>query len=228
MPQITDDFHSVTDIGWYGSAYLLTTCAFQLLFGKLYVFFPIKTVFLASIGLFELGSAVCGAAPSSVAFIIGRALAGIGGGGIFAGTIVVMIHSVPLHRRPKYQGAFGAVFGIASVVGPLLGGAFTSKATWRWCFYINLPLGGVALLVIILVLRPPDQDLGGASLWEKLRQLDFAGTTVLVPGVVCLLLALQWGGVEYAVSLHLCPLFFPHSSWKPPRPLRSSDNKVEC
>ncbi|KAK6220059.1 major facilitator superfamily transporter [Colletotrichum tabaci] len=198
VPQITDDFHSVTDIGWYGSAYLLTTCAFQLLFGKLYAFFPIKTVFLASIGLFELGSAVCGAAPSSVAFIVGRALAGIGGGGIFAGTIVVMIHSVPLHRRPKYQGAFGAVFGIASVVGPLLGGAFTSKATWRWCFYINLPLGGVALLVIVLVLRPPDQDLGGASLWEKLRQLDFAGTTVLVPGVVCLLLALQWGGVEYA------------------------------
>ncbi|TIC99598.1 Efflux pump roqT [Colletotrichum higginsianum] len=238
VPQITDDFHSVTDIGWYGSAYLLTTCAFQLLFGKLYAFFPIKTVFLASIGLFELGSAVCGAAPSSVAFIVGRALAGIGGGGIFAGTIVVMIHSVPLHRRPKYQGAFGAVFGIASVVGPLLGGAFTSKATWRWCFYINLPLGGVALLVIVLVLRPPDQDLGDASLWEKLRQLDFAGTTVLVPGVVCLLLALQWGGVEYAwnnprmiallvlaavllVSFIAVQILLPETATVPPRIMRN-------
>ncbi|WQF79528.1 Putative major facilitator superfamily, MFS transporter superfamily [Colletotrichum destructivum] len=238
VPQITDDFHSVTDIGWYGSAYLLTTCAFQLLFGKLYAFFPIKTVFLASIGLFELGSAVCGAAPSSVAFIVGRALAGIGGGGIFAGTIVVMIHSVPLHRRPKYQGAFGAVFGIASVVGPLLGGAFTSKATWRWCFYINLPLGGVALLVIVLVLRPPEQDLGGASLWEKLRQLDFAGTTVLVPGVVCLLLALQWGGVEYAwnnprmiallvlaavllVSFVAVQILLPETATVPPRIMRN-------
>ncbi|TQN68789.1 Efflux pump aflT [Colletotrichum shisoi] len=238
VPQITDDFHSVTDIGWYGSAYLLTTCAFQLLFGKLYAFFPIKTVFLASIGLFELGSAVCGAAPSSVAFIVGRALAGIGGGGIFAGTIVIMIHSVPLHRRPKYQGAFGAVFGIASVVGPLLGGAFTSKATWRWCFYINLPLGGVALLVIVLVLRPPEQDLGGASLWEKLGQLDFAGTTVLVPGVVCLLLALQWGGVEYAwnnprmiallvlaavllVSFVAVQILLPETATVPPRIMRN-------
>ncbi|KAJ0160902.1 putative HC-toxin efflux carrier TOXA [Colletotrichum tanaceti] len=238
VPQITDDFHSVTDIGWYGSAYLLTTCAFQLLFGKLYAFFPIKPVFLASIGLFELGSAVCGAAPSSVAFIVGRALAGIGGAGIFAGTIVIMIHSVPLHRRPKYQGAFGAVFGIASVVGPLLGGAFTSKVTWRWCFYINLPLGGVALLVIVFVLRPPDQDLGGASLWDKLRQLDFAGTTVLVPGVVCLLLALQWGGVEYAwndprmiallvlaavllVSFVAVQILLPATATVPPRIMRN-------
>ncbi|GKT40974.1 efflux pump aflT [Colletotrichum spaethianum] len=198
IPRITDEFHSVTDIGWYGSAYLLTTCAFQLLFGKLYAFFSIKHVFLSSVLLFEVGSALCGAAPSSVAFIIGRAIAGIGGAGIFAGTIVIMVHSVPLHRRPKYQGAFGAVFGIASVVGPLLGGAFTSKATWRWCFYINLPLGGVALLVIAFVLKPPDQELKESSLWAKLKQLDFAGTTVFIPGVVCLLLALQWGGVEYA------------------------------
>ncbi|KAK1599396.1 major facilitator superfamily transporter [Colletotrichum navitas] len=198
VPQITDDFHSVTDIGWYGSAYLLTTCAFQLLFGKLYAFFPIKNVFLSSVVLFEVGSAVCGAAPSSAAFIAGRAIAGVGGAGIIAGTIVVMVHSVPLHRRPKYQGAFGAVFGIASVVGPLLGGAFTTKVTWRWCFYINLPLGGVALVVIALIMSPPEQDLKDTSLWFKLRQLDFAGTTVFIPGVVCLLLALQWGGVEYA------------------------------
>ncbi|KAK1982887.1 major facilitator superfamily transporter [Colletotrichum cereale] len=198
VPQITDDFHSVTDIGWYGSSYLLTTCAFQLLFGKLYAFFPIKNVFLSSVVLFEVGSAVCGAAPSSAAFIAGRAIAGIGGAGIVSGTIIVMVHSVPLHRRPKYQGAFGAVFGIASVIGPLLGGAFTTKVTWRWCFYINLPLGGVALVVIALIMTPPDQDLKTTSLWSKLRQLDFAGTTVFIPGVVCLLLALQWGGVEYA------------------------------
>ncbi|KAF6826469.1 HC-toxin efflux carrier TOXA 15 [Colletotrichum plurivorum] len=202
VPQITDDFHSVTDIGWYGSAYLLTTCACQLLFGKLYAYFDIKTVYMASVVLFEIGSAICGAAPSSPAFIAGRAVAGVGGAGCTAGTIVIMVHSVPLHRRPKYQGAFGAVFGIASVVGPLLGGAFTSSgATWRWCFYINLPLGGIVLLVLALVLKPPArEDFAGAGMGfvQKLRQLDFAGTAVFLPGTVCLLLALQWGGVEYS------------------------------
>ncbi|KAK2048579.1 major facilitator superfamily transporter [Colletotrichum somersetense] len=238
VPRITDDFHSVTDIGWYGSAYLLTTCAFQLLFGKLYAFFPIKNVFLSSVVLFEVGSAVCGAAPSSPAFIAGRAIAGVGGAGIVAGTIVVMVHSVPLHRRPKYQGAFGAVFGIASVVGPLLGGAFTTKATWRWCFYINLPLGGVSLVVIALVMTPPDQDLNGTSLRSKLRQLDFLGTAVIIPGVVCLLLALQWGGVEYAwnnpriiallvlafvllASFVAVQAFLPETATIPPRIMRN-------
>ncbi|KAK6206407.1 MFS aflatoxin efflux transporter [Colletotrichum tabaci] len=115
VPQITDHFHSVTDIGWYGSAYLLTTCAFQLLFGKFYAFFRIKHVYLVSVLLFEVGSAVCGAAPSSAVFIVGRAIAGVGGGGIFSGTIIIMVYSVPLHRRPKYQGAFEAVFSLASV-----------------------------------------------------------------------------------------------------------------
>lgn len=89
IPQITDDFDSVTDIGWYGSAYLLTTCASQLLFGKIYTFFSIKATFLATILLFEIGSAVCGAAPNSVAFIFGRAIAGVGGAGIYSGAVRV-------------------------------------------------------------------------------------------------------------------------------------------
>ncbi|KAF9874881.1 major facilitator superfamily transporter [Colletotrichum karsti] len=198
IPQITDDFHSVTDIGWYGSAYLLTSCAFQLLFGKLYAFYNIKLVFIVSVVIFEVGSALCGAAPTSVAFIIGRAIGGIGGAGIGAGATMVMVHSIPLHRRPKYQGLFGAVFGVASIAGPLLGGAFTTEVTWRWCFYINLPLGGVALLVIFFLLKPPAQgEASKLPLVDKLKQLDFLGTSVVVPGTICLLLALQWGGVEY-------------------------------
>lgn len=87
IPEITNEFKSVTDIGWYGSAYLLTNCAFQLLFGKLYTFFSIKGTFLASIVLFEIGSAICGAAPSSMSFIIGRAIAGLGAAGIMAGVV---------------------------------------------------------------------------------------------------------------------------------------------
>lgn len=133
IPRITDTFHSIDDIGWYGSAYLLTACGFILVYGRIYTFYSTKWVFLSGIFLFEVGSAVCGAAPSSNALIVGRAIAGFGSSGIMTGAITIMINTVPLHKRPMYQGLFGAVFGVASVAGPLLGGAFTdSKATWRW------------------------------------------------------------------------------------------------
>lgn len=104
---------------------------------------------------------------------------------------------MPLHKRPLYQGLFGAIFGLASVLGPLVGGAFTSHVTWRWCFYINLPIGGVAMILIFLLLHVPDRETTKQPSKVKLSQLDAVGTTVLIPGVVCLLLALQWGGLTY-------------------------------
>lgn len=118
---MTDDFHSLDDIGWYGSAFMLTSCGFQLLLGRVYTFYTPKYVFLIIIGLFEVGSALCGAAPDSVSFIIGRAIAGTGSAGIMSGGVILMVSVVPLAKRAQYQGAFGAVFGVASVVGPLLG-----------------------------------------------------------------------------------------------------------
>ncbi|OIW25625.1 MFS toxin efflux pump [Coniochaeta ligniaria NRRL 30616] len=184
IPQITNEFNSAGDIGWYGTAYLLTMCAFQLAFGKIYTVFSIKTVFLGSIILFEAGSAICGAAPNSIAFILGQAIAGVGSGGISSGIIVIITYAVPLQKRPKYQGFFGAVFGVSSTIGPLIGGAFTTNVTWRWCFYINLPLGAVEAL----------------PMKEKIQQLNVLGLLALFPGVVCLCLALQWGGTTYAWS----------------------------
>ncbi|KAK8051583.1 hypothetical protein PG993_002968 [Apiospora rasikravindrae] len=200
IPKITDEFHSVGDIGWYGSAYQLTTAASQLLFGRIYRFYNIKWTFLASVFIFETGSAICGAAPSSIVFIIGRAIAGLGGAGIFSGTMIIMIPMIPLRKRPMFQGVFGMVFGIASVMGPLVGGGFTDGVTWRWCFYINLPIGAAAVACLLLVLRLPKKKIPQPGVWEQITRLDPLGTFFLVPSVVCLLLALQWGGSTYTWS----------------------------
>lgn len=105
--------------------------ALQLFFGRLYTFYSPKWIFLTLVVIFEAGSALCGAAPNSMAFIWGRAIAGVGAGGLFNGTMILMMYAAPLEKRPMYMGLFGAVFGVASVAGPLLGGVFTTKVTWR-------------------------------------------------------------------------------------------------
>ncbi|KAI2643490.1 major facilitator superfamily domain-containing protein [Xylaria nigripes] len=207
IPAITNEFNSLPDVGWYGSAYLLTSCAFQLLFGKLYSLYPIRGLFAGSVVLFETGSALCGAAPNTIAFIVGRAIQGIGSGGLFAGSFVVIVYAVPLAKRPLLQGMAGAIFGLSSILGPLVGGAFTSNVTWRWCFYINLPFGALALAIILLFLRIPERPETKLSTRDKLLQLDAAGTTVFIPGIVAFLLALQWGGLEYPVIHPLASQF---------------------
>ncbi|KAH1519635.1 hypothetical protein KXW39_007867 [Aspergillus fumigatus] len=200
IPRITDQFNSQGDIGWYGSAYLLTQSSVQLLFGKAYSFMSVKWVFLLAIGIFELGSLVCGVAPTSTALIIGRAIAGLGSAGISSGAIVIVTYSVPLVKRPMYTGLIGAMYGIASVAGPLLGGAFTDKVTWRWCFYINLPIGGLAVVLIVIFLKPFKRQRVHADWKHNLRQLDFLGSAVFMPAIICILLALQFGGTVYPWS----------------------------
>lgn len=113
IPKITDQFKAIDDVGWYGSSYLLTTCAFQLFFGKLYTFFSIKWVYMVALIIFEIGSAVCGAAPDSMSLIVGRAVAGVGSAGIFSGAILIVANTVPLSKRPMYTGLIGAMYGLA-------------------------------------------------------------------------------------------------------------------
>lgn len=199
IPKITDQFQSLPDVGWYASAYLLTTAALQLLFGRFYTFFSIKWVFLLAIFLFEVGSLICGVAQNSVTLIAGRAVAGVGAAGIFSGALTILAYSVPLAKRPIYSGAIGSMYGLASISGPLMGGAFTDHATWRWCFFINLPVGAVTMVVIFWFFPDPKREPvnNGEPLAQRIMRFDPFGTLVFMPAIISLLLALQWGGTTY-------------------------------
>ncbi|KAJ5427298.1 hypothetical protein N7465_002368 [Penicillium sp. CMV-2018d] len=198
VPQITKSFDSIDDVGWYASIYPLTSCAFQPSYGKIYSIFSRKYVFLAALLIFEIGSVVCATASSSHVFIGGRALAGLGSAGIQAGTTLILAESVPLRQRPIWNSIIGSMFAVGSVAGPLLGGAFSDSTTWRWCFYINLPIGGAVMIFIIFFYTGSrGESSRPIGLRCQIERFDLAGTCIFVVATVCLLLALSWGGTTY-------------------------------
>ena len=133
IPRITTVFNSLNDVGWYGSSYLLTTTALQPSFGKVYTYFNIKWTFIFALSLFELGSVICGAARDSTMLIVGRAIAGAGGAALYSGTLTIIGYAVPLRKRAIYIAIVSSMFGISSLIGPVLGGALTDRVSWRWC-----------------------------------------------------------------------------------------------
>ncbi|KAF5501532.1 Efflux pump mlcE [Colletotrichum siamense] len=198
IPAITDEFHSLGDIGWYGSAYHLANAAFQPLTGKIYRYFSSKWSFFTFLVVFELGSLICGAATSSMILIVGRVIAGMGSAGIMSGGLTIIAGSVPLEKRPALTGLLIGLANSGSVFGPVLGGVITQYSTWRWAFYINLPIGGLVLPLLVWT-DIPDQvpKPSPMAVIPKLHQyLDFLGFVLCAGAAVLLLLALEIGGNE--------------------------------
>lgn len=185
----------MADVGWYGSAFFLTLAAFQSFWGKAYKYYSLRLVFIAAIGVFEIGSLVAALAPSSNALIVGRAIQGAGGSGLTSGCYTIAAFLVPPQRVNIMIGLFGSTFSLSSVVGPLLGGAFTQSLTWRWCFWINLPIGGVAVFSL-LFFKPPAHSRSNVEMRLKDTVLSFdpLGVFLVTGSLVCFFLALQWGG----------------------------------
>lgn len=200
IPKITSVFNSLDDVGWYGSSYLLTTTSLQPSFGRIYTYFDVKFTYLIALIIFEIGSVICAAATSSPMFIIGRAIAGTGAAALFSGGMTIIGFSVPLRKRAIYIAALSSMFGIASVVGPILGGAFTDRLSWRWCFWINLPFGGISLAVVYFFFSNPERKYSHIPIRDRIRNIDIVGSALLICAIVSLLLALQWGGFAYPWS----------------------------
>jgi hypothetical protein len=147
--------------------------------------------------IFEIGSIISGAATSSPMLIIGRAIAGAGAAGLMSGTLSIIAVVVELRLRPLYVGIISGVFGISTIAGPLLGGAFTQHVSWRWVFYINLPVGGVTMVALMFFFNPPIRAVEQEPVIDRVKRLDLIGAALFIPGVIMILLALQWGGVSY-------------------------------
>jgi EmrB/QacA subfamily drug resistance transporter len=183
-------FGGLGHLAWVGTAYLVTSTSAAVVYGKVSDLHGRKRVFQSALVVFLAGSALAGAARSLDQLIAFRAIQGIGGGGIMALTTAVVADMVPPRRRGRYVGYVGGVLALATVAGPLLGGFLVDHLTWRWIFYVNLPIGAAAFAVIGVVLRlPPARRATG-------RRMDYPGAVLLVTAVTCGVLVASWGGVE--------------------------------
>ncbi|KAI2486180.1 MFS gliotoxin efflux transporter GliA [Pyrenophora tritici-repentis] len=207
IPSITSQLGSISNIAWYGSSYSITNTAFQSVWGKAYQYFNLKVTFLCAIAVFEIGNVICATAPSSEVLIFGRIVAGGGGGGIMTGAFIIIAMTAGPEYRAAYMGIGGLTFGCASVVGPLLGGALTDGPGWTWCFWINLPIGFGAALMMMMCFKNPGKPKE-APLHEKLFNLDLNGAVILSGCFTCFIMAMHWAGTMSWTSARVIGSFF--------------------
>nr|WP_237405356.1 MDR family MFS transporter [Streptomyces sp. SN-593] len=192
MPTIVGELGGLDHLSWVVTAYTLATAASTPIWGKLGDMYGRKGVFLTSIVLFLVGSALSGMSQSMDQLIAFRAVQGLGAGGLMVGVMAIMGDLVPPRERGKYQGMIAGVMAVAMIGGPLVGGTITDNWGWRWSFYINLPIGAVALAVITAVLHLPRRKPGGAA------RIDYLGAALLTVAITSLVLLTTWGGTQYA------------------------------
>lgn len=190
LPKIVQDLKGLEHLSWVVTAYLLTSTVTVPIYGKLSDIFGRKWLFLGAIVIFMLGSALSGISNNMTQLILFRGLQGIGGGALFATAFTIIADLFPPSERGKWMGVFGGVFGLSSVLGPTLGGYLTDSVSWRWNFYINIPLGLLALLVVYFLMPHIKSAV-------KEKFIDYWGALTIILGLVPFLLGLLWGGNQY-------------------------------
>ena len=194
IPTISSTFNSSVGYIWIGSAYLLGNSAFVPTWGKISDIFGRKIVLIAAVSIFWIGSLLCALSNSMGMLIAARAIQGVGGGGAVVLPNICISDLFSIRKRGMYFGILGGVWALASAIGPVLGGVFTSKVSWRWCFYINLPLSGLSLAILVFVLKLHNPR---TPMKEGLMAIDWVGSLLIVGGTLTLLFGLEFGGVQY-------------------------------